>query len=78
MSPIQFVGLFVWKVYCGKTANLDAIWGGEWGRSGMGVLDVGGDRRREGAVLGVNLWRPVVTNGDAATRSSQITLTRTC
>ena len=35
---------------------------------GMGVLDEGGDRRREGAVLVVNLGRPVVTNGDFATR----------
>jgi len=31
---------------------------------GMGVLDRGGDRRREGAVLGVNLGRPIETNGD--------------
>jgi len=31
---------------------------------GMGrVLDGGGERRREGAVLGVNLGRPIVTNG---------------
>jgi len=30
----------------------------------MGILDGGGDRRGEGAVLGVNLWRPIVTNGD--------------
>ena len=29
----------------------------------MGVLDFGGDRRREGAVLGVNMGRPIVTNG---------------
>jgi len=28
---------------------------------GMGVLDFGGDRRREGAVSGVNLRRPIVT-----------------
>jgi len=28
--------------------------GGEWGRSRMGVLDWGGDRRGERAVLGVN------------------------
>jgi len=34
---------------------------------GMGVLDGGDDRRREGAVLGVNLGRPIVTNGDFAT-----------
>ena len=31
---------------------------------GMGVLDGGGDRRREGTVLGVNLGRPTETNGD--------------
>ena len=49
----------------------------------MGVLDFGGDRRREGAVLGVNLGRPIVTNGDLlrscarVTRSSQITSGRT-
>ena len=29
----------------------------------MGVLDWVGDRRREGAVVGVNVKRPVVTNG---------------
>jgi len=43
----------------------------------MGVLDWGGDRRRGGAVLGVNLGRSIVINGAFATRSSQITL-RTC
>ena len=31
---------------------------------GMGVLDFGGDRRRGRGSLGVNLWRPIVTNGD--------------
>jgi len=30
----------------------------------MGVLNFGSDCRREGAVLGVNLGRPIVTNGD--------------
>ena len=30
---------------------------------GMGVLDGGGDRRREGQFWGVNLGRPNVTNG---------------
>jgi len=30
---------------------------------GMGVLDGGGDRRSEGAVLGVNLGPIIVTNG---------------
>ena len=44
---------------------------------GMGVLDFDGDRRSEGAVLGVNLGRPIVTNGAFATHCSQITL-RTC
>jgi len=31
---------------------------------GMGVLDFGGDRRRGRGSLGVNLRRPIVTNGD--------------
>jgi len=31
---------------------------------GMGVLDFGGDRRRERDSLGVNLRRPIVTNGE--------------
>jgi len=31
---------------------------------GMGVLVGSGDRRGEGAVLGVNIGRPIVTNGD--------------
>jgi len=31
---------------------------------GMGVLDVGGYRRGEGAVLRVNFGRPSVTDGD--------------
>jgi len=31
---------------------------------GMGVLDFGGDRRRGKGSLGVNLWRPIVTNGN--------------
>jgi len=33
-------------------------------RLGMGVLDFGGDRRRDGAVFGVNLRHPIITNGD--------------
>jgi len=46
---------------------------------GMGVLDGGGDHRRGRAVLGVNLGRPTVTDGDflrscgRAARSFQIT-----
>ena len=31
---------------------------------GMGVLDFGGDRQRQRGSLGVNLRRPIVTNGD--------------
>jgi len=64
------VGLSVCKVYCGKMA--------EWIRmpfgivsgvgQGMGVLDRGGDRRREEAFLGVNLGRPIVINEDFATQ----------
>jgi len=34
---------------------------------GIAVLDGGGDRRREGAVSGVNMGRPIVTNEDFAT-----------
>ena len=57
------------KVYCGKTVEwiqMPLAWSGV-GR-GMGVLDGGCDCRRERAVLGVNLGRPIVTNGDFATR----------
>jgi len=31
---------------------------------GMGVLDGGGDRRREWAVWGINVGHATVTNGD--------------
>ena len=31
---------------------------------GMGVLDGGGDRPRRRGSFGVNLGRPIVTNGD--------------
>jgi len=30
----------------------------------MGELDEGGDRRGEGAILGVNVKHPIVTSGD--------------
>ena len=30
----------------------DAVWGGEWSRARKGVLDFGGDRRRERGQLG--------------------------
>jgi len=78
-TPRPSLCVCVWKVHCGKTA--DWIWmpfgvvsGGELD---VGVLDFGGDRRMEGQIWGVNLGRPIVTNGAFATRSSQITL-RTC
>jgi len=44
---------------------------------GMVVLDEVVIVEGEGAVLGANLGRPIVTNGAFATQSSQITL-RTC
>jgi len=44
---------------------------------GMGVLDGVLIIEGEGAVLGVNLRHPIVTNGAFAMRSFQITL-RTC
>jgi len=55
----------------------DAVWGGERGRSRDGCIRCGGDRRRGRGSFGVNLGRPIVTNGAFATRSSLITL-RTC
>jgi len=59
------VGLSVRKVCCGKTADwIQMPFGVVNGVSrGMGVLDGGDDRRREGAVLRVSLGRPIVTNG---------------
>ena len=42
----------------------------------MGVLDGGGECRRERGSFGVNLGRPIVTDG-TATRCSKITLERT-
>ena len=49
----------------------DTVWDGEWGRSTgrvMGVLDGVVIIEGERAVLGLNLGRPIVTNGDFATR----------
>ena len=48
----------------------DVVWGGKWGRLGMAVLDGNGMVIVEGkgAVLGLNSGRPIVTNGDFATR----------
>ena len=56
------------KVYCGKTAEwIRMRFGMVSGVSGMmGVLDGVVIVEVEGAVLGVNLGRPTVTNGDYA------------
>jgi len=43
-------------------------WDGESGRSTYGCIRWGRYRRREGAVLGVNVGRPIVTSGDFATQ----------
>jgi len=45
---------------------------------GMGILDGGGYLRREGAVMGLNLGRPIVTNGDFATWLFPNYFGRTC
>jgi len=34
-----------------------------------GRISWGGDRRGKGTVFGVNLWRPIVTNGDFVAQS---------
>jgi len=86
MSSIPSVGLSVLpkiqsvrKVYCGsgKTADWIRMPFGMVSGVGreMGVLDKGGDRRREGAVLRVNFGRPT---GTLRRGSSQIALDRTC
>ena len=53
------IGLSVWKVCCGKTSDWiripDAVWDGELVRSRDGCVRWGGDRRREGVVLGL-IW----------------------
>jgi len=45
--------------------DLDAVWVGEWGWSNMGVLDGVKIVEWEGALLGVNVGNPVVTNRDS-------------
>jgi len=42
----------------------DVVWGGEWGQTRDVCIRWDGYRRREVVVLGVNLGRPIVTNGD--------------
>ena len=56
----------LWKVYCGKTADwIQMPFGVLSGvGQGMGVLDGVVIVEREGAVLGMNVGRPIVTNGD--------------
>jgi len=52
--------LSVRKVYCGKRLSASGCHlGGELGQLRVGVIIKG-----EGAVLGVNLGYPIVTNGD--------------
>ena len=46
----------------------DVVKDGECDQSRHGCIRWACDRRREGAVLGVNFGRPIVTNGDFATR----------
>ena len=67
------------KMYCGKTAD--------WIRMPFGMVSGVGRRRGvldrvmivkgKGQFWGVNLGRPIVTNGAFALRSSHVTL-RTC
>ena len=61
------IGLSVRREYCGKTAEcIPMSFGVVSGiRRGMGALDRGGGRRRGRANFGVNLGRPIVTNGDS-------------
>ena len=65
-------------LYCDKTA--DWIWMpfgvvSGIGR-GIGVLDGSGDRRREGAVLVVNVGHPIVTNEILCVRGGDAALPR--
>jgi len=41
---------------------------------GMGILDGSGDRRRRGAVLGVNVGHPIATNGILCVRGGDAAL----
>jgi len=58
----------VWKVYCGKTVDwIRMLFGMVSGvGQGMGVLDGVEIVEGVGAVFGVNLGHPIVTNGDFA------------
>jgi len=61
IPSVGCVCLSVRKVYCGKTVDWIRVPFGVVSGVGrvMGVLDRGGDRRRERTV-----WRPTETNGD--------------
>ena len=85
LSHGRSVGRSVCLVHCGKTADRIRMPFGIIGRTDPGMRQVVGSKigKREGVLLGANLWRAMVTNGDftayvcdsAATRpSSQITL----
>ena len=43
---------------------MDAVLGGKWGRSGLGILDGVEIGEGEGVVLRVNVGHTIVTNGD--------------
>jgi len=68
LLPIPSVSLSVRKVYCGKMADWVRMPFGMMSGvgQGMGVLDGGGDRQRGRGILGLNLGRPTVANGDFA------------
>jgi len=61
-----------------RLSGSGCCWDGKWVRSRYGCIRWGRDVRRGGAVLGMNLGRSIVTNGDFATRLFQITLGGTC
>ena len=61
-------------MYCGKTADwirLPFVMVSGIGRE-MGVLDGDGYSRREWAILGLNLGRPIVSNGDCDAALSKL------
>ena len=85
LSVRTCVGRSDCPVHCGKTADRIQMPFGIVGRTGPEMRQVVGIGPREGVLLGANLGRAIVTNGDftayvcdsAATRpSSQITLGR--